>query len=99
MEQGLFFNDYLDDCYGDESVAIPLEQGLFFNGDQHGTNYSRGSQSLWSRDYFLIHLDRLPRPHDLVAIPLEQGLFFNRTRGKRRAAGRRRNPFGAGTIF
>ena len=35
-------------------VAIPLEQGLFFNNKAMKTNINTVSQSLWSRDYFLI---------------------------------------------
>ena len=35
-------------------VAIPLEQGLFFNGNNHEPCILPLSQSLWSRDYFLM---------------------------------------------
>ena len=35
------------------------------------------SQSLWSRDYFLIGAIGNPLEAGEVAIPLEQGLFFN----------------------
>ena len=35
------------------------------------------SQSLWSRDYFLIVLAESVAQLVGVAIPLEQGLFFN----------------------
>ena len=36
-------------------VAIPLEQGLFFNKIERQVQAAMSlSQSLWSRDYFLI---------------------------------------------
>ena len=35
------------------------------------------SQSLWSRDYFLMVAIALAEGGAVVAIPLEQGLFFN----------------------
>ena len=42
------------------------------------------SQSLWSRDYFLINRHGVLLRGAVVAIPLEQGLFFNRHRLQRR---------------
>ena len=55
LEQGLFFNDGIGEPLCDTAVAIPLEQGLFFNlieGWKRAAAY--WSQSLWSRDYFLM---------------------------------------------
>ena len=34
------------------------------------------SQSLWSRDYFLMVVNALAEGGAVVEIPLEQGLFF-----------------------
>ena len=57
------------------------------------------SQSLWSRDYFLIRLPIDTYSLLRVAIPLEQGLFFNIPGTLSPQNLPRRNPFGAGTIF
>ena len=57
------------------------------------------SQSLWSRDYFLIYSDSVGGYEASVAIPLEQGLFFNKRQAGNGKDCKRRNPFGAGTIF
>ena len=56
-------------------VAIPLEQGLFFNPRRHRPVLRHKSQSLWSRDYFLMEDIRAKALPTLVAIPLEQGLW------------------------
>ena len=77
MEQGLFFNDTASISWRIPAVAIPLEQGLFFNDPWFDRDGGLASQSLWSRDYFLIAGLRQPARSAGVAIPLEQGLFFN----------------------
>ena len=63
--------------YRGEEVAIPLEQGLFFNASGQGAEINGASQSLWSRDYFLMAFNTEEETVKYVAIPLEQGLFFN----------------------
>ena len=81
-------------------VAIPLEQGLFFNRHRLQRRPSRlVSQSLWSRDYFLIY----PRA-DYRATRRSQSLwsrdYFLMPKSKQTSANAEgRNPFGAGTIF
>ena len=58
-------------------VAIPLEQGRFFNRFWVSGAGSCESQSLWSRDGFSIKPRGKCSMQPKVAIPLEQGRFFN----------------------
>ena len=82
MSQSLWSRDYFlipvrGTSLASTKVAIPLEQGLFFNDHWIDRDGGLASQSLWSRDYFLIAGLRQPARSAGVAIPLEQGLFFN----------------------
>ena len=104
MSQSLWSRDYFlipvrGTSLASTKVAIPLEQGLFFNDHWIDRDGGLASQSLWSRDYFLIAGLRQPARSAGVAIPLEQGLFFNYFGESNNAPVHGPKPLGAGNIF
>ena len=84
--------------YHDKPVAIPLEQGRFFNWLTSVKIVRKESQSLWSRDGFSIDgTDR--RTPTNRRNPFGAGTVFQLEGTLEDVAEACRNPFGAGTVF
>jgi len=80
-------------------VAIPLEQGRFFNVSILTTSSrSMGRNPFGAGTVFQSIHGQVPIS-SRVAIPLEQGRFFNKDVNLNIRMSPGRNPFGAGTVF
>ena len=99
MEQGRFFNRSEKANCVQLQVAIPLEQGRFFNGIFSLAAQRSTSQSLWSRDGFSIKVFSTFPEMKEGRNPFGAGTVFQWLSCSLSWRSTSRNPFGAGTVF
>ena len=80
-------------------VAIPLEQGRFFNNYQRRAALTANVAIPLEQGRFFNEISPEGYEFPFVAIPLEQGRFFNASLTPINKSKESRNPFGAGTVF